>query len=77
MAYTTQELKELSQQALKAGATAKDVAQFITEQGISAEQAADVYGVDASQISKGLTAFKSGKTADEIVKSVVTPPTQD
>lgn len=75
MAYTTQELKELSQQALEAGATAKDVAQFITEQGISAEQAADVYGVDASQISKGLTAFKSGKTADEIVKSVVTPPT--
>jgi len=66
MAYTTAELKELAKQAADAGATADDIAKFVSDQGIDPAQVAEVYNVTEESVSKGLEAYKSGGSAKDV-----------
>jgi len=66
MAYTTAELKALAKQAEAAGATADDIAKFVSDQGIDPAQVAEVYNVTEESVSKGLEAYKSGGSAADV-----------
>ena len=66
MAYTTAELKALAKEAEAAGATADDIAKFVSDQGIDPAQVAEVYNVTEESVNKGLEAYKSGGSAADV-----------
>jgi len=74
MAYTTAELKQLAKEAAAAGATADDIAKFVSDQGIDPAQVAEVYNVTEESVNEGLAAYKSGGSAKNVAYTPAPAP---